>query len=283
MWITRFRLNKWRYVTLFAGFFLFLAPFALLTRVIYALTGNIAEPTLHTLCFRMPIDWFFAGRYYQLFGAVSFYFILAVVALSFFLGPVFCGWLCPVGAIGEGVSRALHLPDKYRIKIKDTHVTSGLRYGFLGGFVVVAAVAGRSLVEDIASICCRYCSSSILQNFSSAIFTNVSAIGYWHSGSLIVLFSWLVLGGVFFIGGRGWCLFFCPLGALSNLSHRIGSKFGFYNTKFSEEKCANCEQCNVFCPMQAINRDKSIDNSLCINCKECTKSCKGEAYKYQRG
>jgi len=275
--------NRLRYLSLFAGLFLFLAPFALFTRVLYLLIGNMAEPTLHTICYRMPIDWLFAGRYYQLIGSVSAYFILAVVILSFFLGPVFCGWLCPVGSVSEGISRIIPLPEKYRVKLKDTNITTGLRYGFIAGFIIVAAVAGRSLVQGLSSICCRYCSASVLQNFSSALFGDVSAIGYWHSGSIIVLFSWLVLGGVMFSGGRGWCLFFCPLGALSNISHKIGARFGLFNTKFDKEKCVNCEQCNVFCPMQAVKEDHSVETGLCVNCLECTHSCAGKAYSYQRG
>jgi len=275
--------NKRRYVSLLAGFFLFVAPFAFFIRLIYYFMGNIAEPTLHTVCLRMPIDWLFGGRYYQLLGSVSAYFTLVVILMSFFLGPIFCGWLCPVGAVSEGISRIIPLPKKYRIKIKDTNVTTGLRYGFLTGFVVVAAIAGRGLVQGIAGVCCRYCSSSILQNFSLALFGNFTALEYWHSGSLIVLVSWLLVGGIFSVGGRGWCMFFCPLGGFSNIVHKIGAKLGLYRTEFNAEKCVNCEECQTFCPMWAIKEDKSVEKGLCINCQECTSKCVGGAYNYQRG
>ena len=62
--------NKMRYIALVAGFFLFVAPFALFSRLVYYAMGNLAEPTLHTICLRMPIDWIFSGRYYSLFGSV---------------------------------------------------------------------------------------------------------------------------------------------------------------------------------------------------------------------
>ena len=102
--------NKWRYLSLIAGFFLFVAPFALLTRAVLLAIGNTAEATLHTFCFRMPLDWLFGGRFYVLIGSVSAAFILVVVLIAFLAGPIFCGWLCPVGSATETLSRAVPIP-----------------------------------------------------------------------------------------------------------------------------------------------------------------------------
>jgi len=276
--------NKMRYIALVAGFFLFVAPFALFSRLVYYAIGNLAEPTLHTICLRMPIDWIFSGRYYSLFGSVMAAFVIGVILLSFFLGPVFCGWLCPVGAVSEGLSRVLPIPSKFRLKVKDPKVTRGLRFGFLTGFIAVAAFAGFSIFGDqIASICCRYCASSTLQNLVDAAFGNALAIEYWHTGGIMVLIGWLIIGGIFMVGGRGWCLFFCPLGAMSNLAHKAGSKLGMYRTEYDKTKCADCKGCKDLCPMWAINEDKSIETTLCINCKECVNLCPKGAYYMKWG
>jgi ferredoxin-type protein NapH len=274
--------NKWRYLSLIAGFFLFVAPFALLTRAVLLAIGNTAEATLHTICFRMPLDWFFGGRFYALIGSVSAAFILVVVLIAFFAGPLFCGWLCPVGSATEALSRAVPIPKKFRFKIRDTKITSGLRYGFLLGFIAIAMIVGFRLSTQISSICCRYCSASVMQNLSSALFGNPAAAEYWHTGSILVLFSWVIVGGLLFTGGRGWCLFFCPLGAVSNLAHKAGAKLGSYKITFDKKKCSNCENCQVSCPTWAIKEDKGIDRNLCIACNECTHSCNSHAYKYQR-
>ena len=275
--------NKWRYLSLIAGFFLFVAPFALLTRAVLLAIGNSAEATLHTFCFRMPLDWLFGGRFYALIGSVSAAFILVVVLIAFLAGPIFCGWLCPVGSVTEALSRAVPIPKKFRFKIKDTKITSGLRYGFLLGFITVAVTVGFRLSPQISSICCRYCSASVMQNLSSAFFGNPAAAEYWHTGSILVLTSWLIIGGLFFAGGRGWCLFFCPLGAVSNLAHKVGAKLGLYKITFDKKKCNSCENCQVSCPTWAIKEDKEIDRNLCITCNECTHSCNSAAYNYQRG
>ena len=199
--------NKYRYVAMVAGFFLFVAPFAFFTNFVYDLIGNAAEPTLHTLCLRMPVDWLFGNRIFSLIGSVAAYFIVGVLILALVASPLFCGWLCPVGAVSEGVSRAVPLPAKYRFNIKDPKVTRGLRFGFFAGFILVAAVAGYKIVEGaVSSICCRYCSSAVLQNIAYGATGNFGALEYWQSGSILSAGFWLLIGGVLFTGGRGWCL-----------------------------------------------------------------------------
>lgn len=84
-------------------------------------------------------------------------------------------------------------------------------------------------------------------------------------------------------GGRGWCLFFCPLGVLSNLCHTVGKKFGMYRVSFDEEKCAGCAECRVSCPAWAIGKNKKPDSHLCIACKECATACPEGSYEYRRG
>jgi ferredoxin-type protein NapH len=276
------RRNKWRYLSLIAGFFLFVGPFALIARGVNLLTGNLASPTLHTLCFRMPVDWLFGGRVFALLGSVAAAFILGVIIISFFFGPVFCGWLCPVGSVSEGISRIVPLGENYRIRIRDPAVTKGLRYGFFAGFAAVAILVGYKLAS-ISGICCRYCTSSVLQNMADALTGQTGAISYWHTGSILTLFSWLLVGGVFMSGGRGWCLFFCPLGVLSSLSHTAGKKLGMYRVAFDREKCGECSECRVSCPTWATGPDKVPDSHLCICCKECTTACPKGSYEYRKG
>ena len=279
--IETLRKNRWRYLSLILGFFLFVGPFAIIARIVNTATGNLASPTLHTLCYRMPIDWLFGGRWYALLGSVAAAFILAVVILSFFAGPVFCGWLCPVGSVSEAVSRATPIPDRFRIRIRDPQVTKGLRYGFFVGFIAVSVVVGYK-IASISSVCCRYCTSSVLQNLADGLTGQMSAIAYWHTGSILALLSWLFLGGILMSGGRGWCLFFCPLGVLSNLSHTAGRKLGMFRIFHKPEKCQGCTECQVSCPTWAINTDKSVDSHLCIVCKECTHACPQQVYEYGR-
>jgi ferredoxin-type protein NapH len=272
--------NKWRYAALAGGVILFVAPFAVVTRLVYAALGNQAAPTLHTLCYRMPIDWLFSGRIAALWGSVAAAFIVGVIALSYFAGPVFCGWLCPVGAASEGLSRLLPIPRRFRLRVGSSEIAGGLRWGFLAGFVAVSVLAGTKVFGgSFGSICCRFCPSSVLQNGVSAATTDASALGYWHSGSLLSLGAWLLVGGVFLVGGRGWCLVACPLGTLSNLAHRFGARRGWVATRYDASRCLECADCQVTCPTYAVRANRTVDPDLCMNCYECTHACATGAYQ----
>ncbi len=276
--------NKVRYVTMVAGFFLLVAPFAFLTNAIFDVIGNTTNPTLHTFCYRNSFISLAMGNFGALFMSVAAWLVLSVIVVAVVAGPLFCGYLCPVGAASEGLSRIVPLPKKARVKLKDPKVTRSIRYGFLTGFFAVALIVGYKVTTDIGSICCRYCSSAPLQNFSTALTTgNLGLLANWTSSGMIVLLVWLVIGGVLLVGGRGWCLFLCPLGAVSGLAHAAGSKLGFYKTTFNKSNCKNCKKCSVTCPMQAIGEDGKVEDTLCIGCHECVNNCNFKAYSYGRG
>ncbi|MEM1573053.1 MAG: 4Fe-4S binding protein [Candidatus Methanomethylicaceae archaeon] len=286
MWIktifNKIALNKWRYICWIIGFVMFVAPFALLTRLIYFLIGNIAEPDLHSICFRMPFDWIFSGRFFYIFQyPVMFGTIIIAIIIALFFGPLFCGWICPIGSISEALSRIIPLPNRFRIQIKDTNITKSLRYGFLTGWIIVSLLIGLGYA-GVSSICCRYCAVSVLQD--DIIKFLLGELVYWNSGSLIVLIFWLIIGGIFTIGGRGWCILFCPLGAVSGIVHSIGARLGFYRTIRTNKKCNNCNKCIEVCPMWAIDDDnKSIARTLCINCYECIKRCPNGVFSMVKG
>lgn len=272
------RNNYERYLGLILGFFLFVAPFAVFTWVAFGLTGTDADATIHAICYRLPLDWLTGGSAATV-GPIAAAFVIGVLAVALLFGPLFCGRLCPVGALSEFVSRVVPLPAKYRMRIRDTRITASLRYGFLAGFIIMGWAAGGQAAQCAYGVDLgRYCSSSLLEFMSLGLFTGAGPAAYWNTGLLLTLFTWLVLGGVMMVGGRGWCLFFCPLGALSGLSHALGSRLGMYHIKFDEDRCRHCRRCEVSCPMWAIGLDRKVEPSLCMACGECTHNCSFKAY-----
>ena len=276
--------NKFRYLTMIAGFFLFVAPFGLFTRAVDFVSGVSLPADVHTICYRVPLAWLTGGGPYLVESLAASVFAIGIVAIALFFGPLWCGWMCPVGALSEGISRAIPIPERFRLNIRSTRVTAGLRYGFFFGFVVLAALIGYQMITyQFGNVTCRYCASYLMQIGSDMLFGTGPGINILHAGIFLTLFAWLIVGGIFTSGGRGWCLFLCPLGAISSIAHRFGSSAGAYRMNFDEERCRDCKKCTAKCPMWAIGEDHKIERSLCIGCRECSKACVGKAYAYGRG
>ena len=283
--INALKRHKWRYLAFLGGFALFVYPSALLIRAAFFLQGSTAMPDLHKTCFRMPFDWLATGSFSTFDGRILLIGFLGVALGSAFLfGPLFCGWLCPVGSSTEILSKPM--PRRFKINLSRKINPAALRYGFLGSFVLVSFLAAFAPALGLASICCRYCASSQLQNLVNGIFTP-GALSYWHSGGLMVLGGWLLIGGIFWQGGRGWCLYGCPLGAVSNVLHTAGSRLGFtYKVKHNPANCTQCGSCESVCPSWSINRTEEkvkLNRSTCTACLECVKVCEQDCFSYGRG
>ncbi len=259
----------------------------------------------------MPIDWLFSGQIVRLGGwSFSVLFTLVVIGTAFVLGPVFCGWLCPVGACSECLSRIF--PSKGQIDLSKKVNPASLRYGFLTAFALLslatalpaiawptdggtrsasappaATPAARSLAGSVgaANVCCRYCPSSVFERLVCGV-SNPSELRYWHSGAILSLAGWLVLGGIFWKGGRGWCLYACPLGAMANLFHWLGAKLGLSRKIVHDStKCNGCRACEKVCPTWAISgegRVVDVSRHTCNVCLECTKVCPSKSLTYGR-
>ncbi len=277
--------HKWRYIAFLGGFAFFVYPSALLIRATFFLQGSTAMPDLHKTCFRMPFDWIFSGNFANFDGRLlTVGFIGATLGVSLLFGPLFCGWLCPVGSSTELASKTM--PRKAKINLLHKINPAALRYGFLGSFALVSALAVFAPATGLASICCRYCASSQLQTVANAIFFPGSW-NYVHSGAIMVFGGWLLIGGVFWQGGRGWCLYGCPLGAVSNALHTIGSRLPFtYKVKHDSTNCTGCNECEKACPSWSITQNEknvNINRSTCTACLECVKACNQGCYSYARG
>jgi ferredoxin-type protein NapH len=195
--------------------------------------------------------------------------ILIIIGLALIFGPLFCGWICPVGGVSEAISRAVPIPNKYRLQMKDTRVTAGLRYGFFIGYLLVAfAIGQKAITYQFGGVTCRYCASYLLEVGSTFLFKGTLLIEPWHAGVIVALVSWLVIGGLFMVGG---------------LSHKAGASLGFYKIDYQRSNCTNCRKCQVTCPMWAIKEDRTIERTLCIGCGECRRSCISKCYTYKKG
>lgn len=254
------------------GFILFYAPGALFTKAIFYLFGrDINEISIHSSCFRIQIEHLLDGKFFAMdIAFVSFLVVLGII--SFFKGAIFCGKLCPAGASTEYLSRLV--PTKYKINWSKYVDITPIRYGMLTGYMILPFFCGL--------LACNYCNFYLFD-----LFTNYFIWGYFISLTstlIITTFVWVIILGLFTQGGRGYCNFLCPVGAVQNLIHALGCKFDFVSRiNIDKTKCIGCQKCSKVCPMESIKivQNKAQTNVYnCIICEECVYNCPVKAVSY---
>lgn len=269
-----------RLVGFTAGLVLLYAPLALIARAFaLAAPGSLAGTTVsdvHTACLRMPWGWLIQPWMLSTLQGNPVYWvaILLLPATAIILGPLFCGWVCPAGAVSEYLGRIV--PDRSKFDLKRLVDIVPLRYGFFGGLLLAPFVS--------ASICCSFCNFTHMQNIVSAVFGDSSGFAFLSSTGVIAATLWIVPLGVLTVGGRGWCLFLCPAGTVMGIASAVTARFPWARRMRTRDTCAACGECERVCPMRAVKLDApgpaEIDHRLCIDCLDCAAACKTGAMRY---
>ncbi len=175
-----------------------------------------------------------------------------VLFLTLFLGPVLCGWVCPLGTVQEFLEKLGRklFPKNYN-KFVPSGIDNLLRY--IRYFVLIAVIILTA--RELTLVFLDYDPYFALFNFWSDEVTR---------SALVVLI--LVLIFSIFIE-RPWCKYLCPLGALLG----IFNLFRLIPLKRNPDTCINCKKCDLICPMNIKISDKKIvRNHQCISCLLCT-------------
>jgi ferredoxin-type protein NapH len=201
--------------------------------------------------------------------------VMILPATALFLGPLFCGWMCPAGQITEFLSR--FVPPRFQIDLSGKINPVPVRYGFMLGMMGITLIGGNA--------CCSFCNFTHTQNIVNAVFGDFLGITYLASFSIVSFVLWFFIMGLFTKGGRGWCNFLCPAGALMGLAHYLGTKWKIsWLIKIDRAACTNCQTCFSICPAWAISKDKDkpveINYHACTGCMDCTRVCPAKAIRY---
>jgi polyferredoxin len=81
-------------------------------------------------------------------------------------------------------------------------------------------------------------------------------------------------GVYFWLSGRFWCRFFCPLAALMHIYHR----FSRFRILADKKKCISCNVCTSVCHqgidvMHFAQQGKPMEDPECVRCSACVQSC----------
>ncbi len=231
----------------------------------------------------------------------SFAYALVTVVLTLVLGRVFCGWVCPLGAVHQFASFAFKRTKFLKPKREEKASLASKYYILIA--VAAAALVGLDLVGylDPFSFLTRSFAVSIFPGLAYAL-TSLKGlfygIGLTSAGRSIsqLLENWtlnetFIQGfavGLFFIGAvalnawkeRFWCRYICPTGALLGLL----SRWNILKLRVDEEKCIKCGLCTQHCETQANPwpREK-WKSGECIYCQTCAAICPTAAISFPLG
>lgn len=193
---------------------------------------------------------------------LSLAMLVAVAGVSLLAGRAFCGWLCPLGGLQDGLAwaarrlsgeqrhiRGKKSPARFPTRLPAA-VDRTLRYT---KYVVLALIV-------LASVAAVY---PPLHSFcpARAIFGLRLTGLLWGVLLAFVITSMLV--------ERFSCKYLCPLGALLPITNR----FAPLRLVVDPARCNQCGRCDVECPMDITDAHARTDDLECIRCLKCLETC----------
>lgn len=233
-WVSIPKYSLWLISIGFAGFHLMAQP-----SITQVLTW------FHSILFKWQWGLFLSDPFIFLF----WWFI--IISVFFWGRGMFCGWLCPYGALTEIIHKVAgkigfqHFQRKLPQAVHDR--LKWLKYGV---FLTLLGVSfySMSMAEKLAEI---------------EPFKTTFLVGVWNrSWPFVAFWSVLIIAAVFI--ERPFCKYLCPLGA----SLAIPSTFRWWGLKRKQE-CGPCRACETGCESLAINRQGQIDQRECLLCLDC--------------
>lgn len=192
------------------------------------------------------------SRYVMSFSALAIFFLPLIAALL--LGRLFCGGVCPLGALQDlVVVRPLKVPMKLDKALR------WLQFIYLGAAVLFA---GWGLHLTIGSWKIQLGRRFLICEWDPFIPI------FRRSGPMVMVaigIAFLLVG--MFIG-RPYCRWLCPYGGILSILSRVAWK----NLSITPDKELDCGMCSEACPYGAISECRA-DRALCFSCTRCYESC----------
>ena len=168
--------------------------------------------------------------------------VVVTVGTTLIWGRVFCGVLCPFGALQDMIERVV--PKRFRVRVPRRIHLPALKLKY----VVLALILVPALLGSRVSL------YQYFEPFGTVFFLSPSFLLWAIAGTFLVAAAFIP---------RFYCRYACPLGAGLALAsfvslRRIGRV----------EQCTVCKVCEQDCPTGAIEGPK-IDFKECVRCNRC--------------
>lgn len=163
---------------------------------------------------------------------------------------LFCGWLCPFGALQEMASwlakklniKQQRVPERWHRRL------IGTKYVILLGLVATSFYS-LTLAEQLAEV----------EPFKTGI-----TLFFWRYWPFVLYAVGLLVAGMFI--HKFFCRYLCPLGA----GLAVLGRLRLFSWLERVDLCGSpCQLCTRRCEIGAIRTDGRIDYDECIQCLEC--------------
>ena len=179
--------------------------------------------------------------------------LMSYVLVTFFVWGrgVFCGWLCPFGALQELIANIGKFLKIKQIKIPEKYNKNSLNIKYI---ILLTLFVTCFIAPNFLNL------GSEIEPFKTAISMKFNREWYY------VIYAVLLLAVGLFIE-RFFCRFICPLGAFM----AIGGKLRIFNSflKRRNECGSPCKLCSNECPIDAIEKNGKINMNECFYCLDC--------------
>ena len=195
---------------------------------------------------------------FQNFIALEQLWIYPVALLGLFgivLGRFWCGWGCPFGTVQD-----LIIWIRRRRDIVSLPAVGWPRLAVLAAILLAAWLT-------LEAAFCKVCPAGSLfaavpQRFASPEL-EFGTFFWVHVGTLVLALV------AFYLVGRFWCRYLCPLGGALGLFNRMS----VVKLVLDKETCTNCRECLAVCPVNITEPEDVEDSSSCIRCGRCVDAC----------
>lgn len=217
----------------------------------------LSSATLHALCpFGGVVSiyqFISTGTFVQKIHESAFILMIIGFLLAVLFGPVFCGWVCPLGTIQEwfsGIGRKLFGKRRHNhfLPQKLDRWLRYLRYLVMAQVIYMTATTGTLLFTQVDPYFALF-------NFWTS---EVALTG-------VIILAVTLLASLFI--ERPWCKYACPYGAVLGVSNL----FRVFRIRRHEGTCNLDRICDVTCPMNIkVSQKHIVRDHQCISCLECT-------------